>query len=103
MQCPPLPPAPIDTAVRRAIFTPVRPEGRSLDLLREPIVIHLIMAALSVWPLMRIAERAGRARWPAWLMFVPMVGPPLAVTLLLRGPWPNHPDPPRAVHPRTGR
>jgi hypothetical protein len=74
-----------------------------VDLLREPIVIHLIMAALSVWPLMRIADRAGRARWPAWLMFLPLVGPPLAVTLLVRGAWPNLPDPPPAVHPRTGR
>ena len=74
-----------------------------MDLFREPLVIHVIMAALSIWPLMRIADKVGRPRWPAWLMVIPLIGPPLAVTLLVRGPWSAYPDAPAERHPRTGR
>jgi len=71
-----------------------------VDWLRQPLIIHLAIAALSVWPLARIARRVGRPAWPAWLVLIPMLGPALAATLLVRGPWPNYPDAPKPVHPR---
>jgi hypothetical protein len=71
--------------------------------IRDPLFIHLVMAALSVWPLIRIARRVGRPSWPAWLVFLPMLGPPIAVTLLIRGPWPNYPDDAPVPHPRAAK
>lgn len=57
----------------------------------DPLVLHFLVALAAIWPLFRIARRAGLH--PAWagLVFVPIAGWPAIATVLALRPWPTRP------------
>lgn len=55
------------------------------------IVASLIFAVIVFYPLTRIYARAGLPLWPALIVFVPIIGPPITAYLLALSRWPNHP------------
>ena len=55
------------------------------------IVPSLIFSLVVIYPLWRICARAGLPRWPAMVVLVPIIGPPIAAYLLALSRWPNHP------------
>jgi hypothetical protein len=44
-----------------------------------------------IYPLWRICARAGLPKWPAFTVFIPIIGPPIVAYLLAFSRWPNHP------------
>ena len=67
-----------------------------------PFGLHLIMAMALVVPLVRLFRRAGRPVWGAALVFVPVLGPALAATVLVARRWPTLPVR-RKAEPRRRR
>ena len=55
------------------------------------IVASLIFALIVIYPLWRISARAGLPKWPAFTVFIPIIGPPIVAYLLAFSRWPNHP------------
>jgi len=55
------------------------------------IIVSLIFAVVVFYPLTRIFARAGLPLWPALIVFVPIIGPPITAYLLALSRWPNHP------------
>ena len=53
------------------------------------IIVSLIFAVVVFYPLTRIC--AGLPLWPALIVFVPIIGPPITAYLLALSRWPNHP------------
>tara|TARA_B100000029_G_C16865150_1_gene700901 strand:+ start:51 stop:248 length:198 start_codon:yes stop_codon:yes gene_type:complete len=56
-----------------------------------PIVVSEIFALIVIYPLARICLRAGLPLWPAFVVFVPIIGPPITAYLLAASRWPGHP------------
>ena len=55
------------------------------------ILASLAFALVVVYPLSRICTRAGLPWWPALIVFVPIIGPPITAYLLALSRWPSHP------------
>ena len=55
------------------------------------IIASLIFSVIVFYPLTRIYARAGLPLWPALIVFVPIIGPPITAYLLALSRWPNHP------------
>ena len=55
------------------------------------IVGSLIFALVVIYPLLRIYRRAGMPWWPAMVVFIPIIGPPITAYLLAISRWPSHP------------
>jgi hypothetical protein len=62
---------------------------------------NLGFSLLAIVPLWQIFRRAGLRPWPALAVFLPLVGFPLALSLLGMPRWPTLP--PRAINPRRRR
>lgn len=69
--------------------------------MRDPLIIHFIMAAAALWPLLRLFRRAGLPPFGAFLILVPMIGPALVASVLVFRKWPNLP--PKPELPRRRR
>lgn len=70
--------------------------GEFLEFLKTPLGSGLLFSVLSVWPLARIARRAGHPPPIAALVFVPVIGLALVLAFLTFRPWP-------ALHRRDTR
>lgn len=55
------------------------------------LVISLLVSALLIYPLIRICDRAGLPRWPAYFVFFPLVGWFIVAYLLAFSRWPADP------------
>ncbi len=55
------------------------------------IIASEIFALVVIYPLSRICLRAGLPLWPALLVFIPIIGPPITAYLMAFSRWPNHP------------
>lgn len=73
------------------------------ELMHHPVMPTLLMALLSLYPLMRIYARVGLPRGWAFLIFssilIPFSGYLLAVLPLVIFPWPHFPKPPEKTKP----
>ncbi|MQP64388.1 hypothetical protein GE253_03420 [Niveispirillum sp. SYP-B3756] len=64
------------------------------------LLVHFGLAALAVWPAIRLLGRAGLPRgWVVWLA-LPVLGWPIFTSLLAFKPWPTLPPRPEKLHPR---
>jgi hypothetical protein len=62
---------------------------------------NLAFSLLAIIPLWRIFRRAGLNPWPSLTVFLPLVGFPMALSLLGLPRWPALP--PRPINPRRRR
>ncbi len=51
--------------------------------------IHLLVAALAAWPLIRIFRRAGLSPWPVVFVLVPVFGFAIVGSVLAFKRWPK--------------
>ena len=55
------------------------------------IIFSIIFGIIVCYPIFRICRRAGLPWWPATLVFVPIIGMPIAAYILAISRWPKHP------------
>lgn len=64
------------------------------------LLVHAVLAALALWPALRLLRRAGLpVGWTAWLL-IPVLGWPIFTSLLAFKRWPSLPPMPEKLHPR---
>lgn len=69
--------------------------GQAGPWYRDPLILHLMMAVLAQWPLVRLLRRAGLSRLWSLAMFVPVLGPAVTGSALVFQRWPTMPPAPR--------